>query len=305
MENDTQPHEHDLQSLENDIKPLRFDRQICLKLGKAISHLDKNGFKGLSCHVYISSGGSVDYSSFNIDNQYLSPGAGMLNRPFTADKNFGEFLDEILGDIHVIVEDDESEFTDDDNDISLNIEFFKQDDGTWSAQSHSTISVQQEENEEEELTLDSFIEDGDAVYLEVIEFLKAHNVDSLTWSFQGGGDNGSLEGLSFEYDGDHEDLLKIMKDTQEFAFESEDEKGESFHNGLESYLYKRLDNIGDWVNNDGGSGNVTIYKDGTYFRDTSYYYYEDEDFSPCEDIILETPIDPESKKKWLESELTQ
>lgn len=288
-----------------EFEPIHFDKNICLKLSKAISHIEKNGLEAMTLNLYIDDGGHVDYCSYNIENQHMSPGSGLVTRPFTTDKNFGEFLDEILEDIATSISGVDSPYADDEGTVSLYLEFQKNENGSWISQSYSTISVMSEEEEEEDISLEEFTEQGDSAFIEVVEFLKAHDIKSLTWEFAGGGDSGSLEDLSFEYEGDHEALFKIIKDTKEFCFETEPFKGDSLHDGLESYLYERLNNIGDWVNNDGGSGRVTISIDGSYHRETSYNYYEDKELEEIRDIDLAIPIDKAGKKQWSTGELSK
>ena len=84
-------------------------------------------------------------------------------------------------------------------------------------------------------------------------YLKDRNISQIHILFSGGGDSGQIDDINYIIGG------KDFSPTTAGV-------SNSINNYIEEICYDLLEGIGDWYNNDGGQGSMTI--------DTSDWYYE-------------------------------
>lgn len=104
---------------------------------------------------------------------------------------------------------------------------------------------------------------------EAVLFLKDRGITSIHVEYEGSGDSGSIDGISY-YKGEDEHNINDLDISDEM------------HEKLINLCYPMLDNIEDWYNNDGGYGTVTIDLDTLHYdianniRYTNYETYTHE-----------------------------
>ena len=106
-------------------------------------------------------------------------------------------------------------------------------------------------------------------YMEVVMQLQNKNVTGLIVSYSGGGDSGCIDSVHFSYK-EHENLEELIDHYQDG---NTDDVSLKDYPNLENYIYKFLDDIEDWWNNDGGYGTMYILlKDQSYKIENNVYY---------------------------------
>tara|TARA_Y100000590_G_C15016479_1_gene749642 strand:+ start:119 stop:439 length:321 start_codon:yes stop_codon:yes gene_type:complete len=96
--------------------------------------------------------------------------------------------------------------------------------------------------------------------------LRDHNVHSIDASFSGGGDEGAIDEILFL---DHKGGLIDIPIPKQYE--------------LDEFIYNAIDTCtmytGDWINNDGGHGTISInLEENTYNVECSFYRYETDDY---------------------------
>ena len=96
--------------------------------------------------------------------------------------------------------------------------------------------------------------------------LKLLNVNSFEIEFDGSGDSGQIEGVTF-CDSSHE-VMDIPEDTISWVYtaygqEPKDTKV-TIHKAVEDLGYQMLEESGhDWYNNEGGYGRISVHMEGS------------------------------------------
>lgn len=104
--------------------------------------------------------------------------------------------------------------------------------------------------------------------------LKDLSINLIEINFSGGGDSGDIDDVNFYSDGKLIRLNEENKDLHDFI--------EEFSWSL---IYKTADTVGDWVNNQGGYGNIEI----DVFHQTynvNYYQNTTEDFNWTDESLF-------------------
>jgi hypothetical protein len=124
--------------------------------------------------------------------------------------------------------------------------------------------------------------------------LKLLNVNSFEIEFDGSGDSGQIEGVTF-YDSSIE-VMDIPEDTISWVYtaygQEPKETKVTLHKAIEDLGYSMLDESGhDWYNNDGGYGTIDVLLEGEDGKPTVHmeinirystedqYDYDDNNFS--------------------------
>lgn len=97
---------------------------------------------------------------------------------------------------------------------------------------------------------------------EVVKILNTWDIKSAKIDFNGGGDSGYIEDTIYDTGGENQAVSQIDD-----------------NNELDSFLYRVLDNYGDWYNNEGASGHIeldVLNKTATYHVWPNGYDYEED-----------------------------
>lgn len=109
---------------------------------------------------------------------------------------------------------------------------------------------------------------------QIIDNLKLLGVKTASVCYSGGGDNGGIDSIDVITDGGNQS--RTLEDhLREFKPDSDEkialrvagrllgEKVTEFEHSMTDWAYRLLDevDIPDWVNNEGGSGTITVYVD--------------------------------------------
>lgn len=104
--------------------------------------------------------------------------------------------------------------------------------------------------------------------------LKDLNIDIIEINFSGGGDDGDIDDVNFLSNG---------------VFINSNIENNDLYNFVEEFgwliIKKTADTVGDWVNNQGGYGEIKINVfEETY--DVNYYQYTTEDFNWTDESLF-------------------
>ena len=97
---------------------------------------------------------------------------------------------------------------------------------------------------------------------EAVLFLKDRGITSIHVEYEGSGDSGSIDSISY-YKGEDEHNINDL------------DISDDMHQKLINLCYPMLDDIEDWYNNDGGFGMVTIDLDNLHYHITNNIRYVD------------------------------
>lgn len=111
-------------------------------------------------------------------------------------------------------------------------------------------------------------------------FLKDHNVHKLYIHYSGGGDDGGIDDV--DYRDSYDDPIDIKWNHI---------SKEVIRNAFYEIIDQHVDDVGDWVNNDGGYGNITVYlEDMKYDIEYSQRTTKNYDWHGCRLFKLDSPV---------------
>jgi hypothetical protein len=105
-------------------------------------------------------------------------------------------------------------------------------------------------------------------------------VTGIKVHYDGGGDSGAIEGISYttescETPDDVDEKVEIGWGSENNLADLDQEA----YKAIETFAYKILDDIEDWWNNEGGFGDLSIcVPSGKYMIDNNVRYYETKDY---------------------------
>lgn len=146
--------------------------------------------------------------------------------------------------------------------VELNLASQLLDNGQrkWSLTVDYSEEVESSEDHCHENEADAY-EDNMAHAL-LIKFMKEHGVDQFHFTFSGGGDSGDLNRLECELSREDIEAKNIPLENGEKV---------SFSELAYSFCEKEAISVGNWWDNDGGSGAVFVYADGRVDINVSFY----------------------------------
>lgn len=111
----------------------------------------------------------------------------------------------------------------------------------------------------------------------ILTNLKDLGVKKIEISFSGSGDSGDIDDVEF-HDSDGNYLTQLVKET--FNDKSKIDIENELRDIAWALINEKVDTVGDWVNNDGGFGSITIdVEEKTYDLNYSQRTTEDYDWS--------------------------
>ena len=111
-------------------------------------------------------------------------------------------------------------------------------------------------------------------------FLKDHNVHKIYIDFSGSGDDGGIDCV--DYRDSYDDPIDMKWDHT---------SKEAIRNAFYEIIDQHVDDVGDWVNNDGGYGNISVYlEDMKYDIEYSQRTTEDYTWQGCRLFKLDSPV---------------
>jgi hypothetical protein len=116
----------------------------------------------------------------------------------------------------------------------------------------------------------------------ILTNLKDLGVKRIEISFSGSGDSGDIDDVEF-HDSDGSYLTNLVKET--FSNKSEIDIDNELRDIAWALVNEKVDTVGDWVNNEGGFGSITIdVEEKTY--DLSYSQRTTEDYDWSDEMLF-------------------
>ncbi len=235
-----------------------------------------------------------DDEQFYITSVYFDDKEIQGNAPFRSGNIFQSFFDRIEEELRSTAldgneDDDSQEFT---------LHFKGTPIGNEKTQWVTSFSYSETINksdDQEHIREPDYFED-DPIHREIINFMKKHGADSMTYFFSGGGDSGDLNELSIEVDHSITEAKTILLE------EAMDRV--SFQSIAYDHCMKAvMTDIDNWYDGNGGSGSVCIDANGQRTINVSYDEYELEEVIADEPIALPIPISTTAKPGEIETSL--
>ena len=310
--------EDEIKTNEDDLDTfISFGKDAGLMLVKLGSYLESMGAKKFSMDLVSYGDCHFEIDSYSIDDEDID-----ANLPFRAGVTIDGFMSSLLEEMSQDFLDDQcSEYT---QNVCLNL--IRNDEiGEWQLFASHDDTV--ENNLDEEHDFDEEHNEGDPAFAAIVKFMNENGIDTLKYSFSGGGDSGELNDLE-AYVNNHSSKNKA-KDAIEGEFSGADrgneltdqDRSQEQSSAFEQYTIESIvpfdfeaveisipeaditasaasiisdhvdsmtESVGDWWNNNGGSGIAYIYANGTSGVDVTFYDEELE--AQFSDVLVDIPI---------------
>jgi len=123
-------------------------------------------------------------------------------------------------------------------------------------------SAAKESTEDHAYERDAEHYEDDESYALLIAMMKEKNLDTFSFSFGGGGDSGDLQDI---------ECSLSKSEMEEKCWDIGNDTKTSFLELASEFCLSEATGVGNWWDNDGGSGSITVNQDGAVVIEVSYY----------------------------------